>query len=182
MYAVIATFDEEFSKQVQKIWKGLADIVHNEDLEPHITLADYHTLDMKTYGEKLGDFTEDRGCFPVEFSSVGTFPTNGTIFFAPTVTRRLLELHQSFHNHFADFHDQPQSYYVPNKWVPHCTIANHLEREAFIRVMEFVYKNFSVQKATVKSLKLIRLKYENSNLISCSVLAEYKLKKTGISI
>ncbi|MEY8347094.1 2'-5' RNA ligase family protein [Bacillus cereus] len=182
MYAVIVTFDERFSKHVKAIGKELKDFGHNEDLEHHITLADYHTLDLKTYGEKLEEFTENIECFPVEFSSVGTFPTNGTIFLAPTVTRGLLELHQSFHNHFADFHDQPHSYYVPEKWVPHCTIANRLEQEQFVRVMEIVYKNFSAQKATIESLKLIRVKYEESNMISCSVLAEYNLKKVGISI
>ncbi|WP_410982330.1 2'-5' RNA ligase family protein [Bacillus cereus] len=178
MYAVIATFDERFSKHVKEIREERINIGHNEDLEPHITLADYHTLDLKLYGEKLEKFTEHIEYFPVEFSSVGTFSTNGTIFLALTVTGRLLELHQSFHNHFADFHDQPQSYYVPEKWVPHCTIANRLGKEQFIRVMEFVYKDFSAQKAVVESLKLIKVNYENGNLVSCDILAEYNLKRT----
>ncbi|WP_026592202.1 2'-5' RNA ligase family protein [Bacillus sp. UNC437CL72CviS29] len=182
MYAVIATFDEEFLKDMKVIREGLTDIVHNKDLEPHITLADYHTLDLKAYGEKLEEFTEDIGCFPVEFSSVGTFPTNGTIFLAPTITRRLLELHQLFHNHFMDFHDYPQSYYVPEKWVPNCTIANRLEREQFVCVMDFVYKNFSTQKAIIEGLKLIKVNYENNNPISYSVLAHCNLKKMGTLI
>ncbi|HEK9100396.1 2'-5' RNA ligase family protein [Bacillus pfraonensis] len=181
MYAVIATFDEIFSKHVKEIREERIDIGHNEDIEPHITLADYHTLDLKLYREELEKFTEHIGCFPVRFSSVGTFPTNGTIFLAPTVTGRLLELHQSFHNHFADFHDQPQSYYVPEKWVPHCTIANRLDKEQFIRVMEFVYKDFSAQKAVVESLKLIKVNYENGNPVSCNILAEYNLKRTETS-
>ncbi|KFN11777.1 hypothetical protein DJ94_2135 [Bacillus pseudomycoides] len=50
MYAVIATFDERFSERVKEIWEGLTDVVHNEGLEPHITLADYHTFDLETYG------------------------------------------------------------------------------------------------------------------------------------
>ncbi|PEY34656.1 hypothetical protein CN354_17170 [Bacillus cereus] len=177
MYAVIATFDKKFSKHVKEIREGLTDIVHNGDLEPHITLADYHTLDLKTYRAKLERFTENIGCFPVSFSSVGTFPTNGTIFLAPTVTKGLLEVHHSFHNHFKDFQDQPHSYYVPEKWVPHCTIANRLEREQFVRVMEFVYKEFRVQTAVVESLKLIRVNYENGNSVSCSIVAEYNLKR-----
>ncbi|PFK31640.1 hypothetical protein COI93_20635 [Bacillus cereus] len=182
MYAVIATFDERFSKHVKAIGKELKDFGHNGDLEPHITLADYDTLDLKTYGEKLEKFTENIECFPVEFSSVGTFPTNGTIFLAPTITRGLLELHQSFHNHFKDFHNQPHSYYVPEKWVPHCTIANRLEQEPFVRVIEIVYKNFSVQKATIESLKLIRVNYENDKSPSYNIVAEYNLKRTEASI
>ncbi|MEH7052062.1 2'-5' RNA ligase family protein [Bacillus pseudomycoides] len=182
MYAVIATFDERFSERVKEIWEGLTDVVHNEGLEPHITLTDYHTLDLETYRNEFEKFTESVERFLVEFSSVGTFPTNGTIFLAPTVTRRLLELHQSFHNHFTDFHDQPQSYYVPEKWVPHCTIANRLEREQFVRVMDFVYKGFRAQTAVVESLKLIKVNYENRNSASCSIVAEYFLKRVEISI
>ncbi|MEN1935858.1 2'-5' RNA ligase family protein [Paenibacillus sp. 102] len=182
MYAIIATFNEEFSKHVKEIGEGLTDIVHSEDLEPHITLADYHTLDLKTYGEKLEKFTENIGCFPVGFSSVGTFPTNGTIFLTPTITRRLLELHQLLHDHFIDFHDHPESYYVPEKWVPHCTIANRLEREQFVRVMEFIYKDFSAQTAVVESLKLIKVNYENGNPPSCHIVAEYNLKRVETSI
>ncbi|MDZ5607678.1 2'-5' RNA ligase family protein [Bacillus pseudomycoides] len=182
MYAVIATFDENFSKYVKGIGVELTDVAHIEDLDPHITLADYHTLDLKTYGEKLEKYTKNIECFPIEFSSIGTFPTNGTIFLAPTITRRLLKLHQSFHNHFAGFHDHPQSYYVPEKWVPHCTIANRLKREEFIRGMEFVYKGFNIQTAVVESLKLIKVNYENGNLASCNVVAEYNLKRMELSI
>lgn len=58
MYAVIATFDKKFSKHVKEIREGLTDIVHNEGLEPHITLADYHALDLEAYRHELEKFTE----------------------------------------------------------------------------------------------------------------------------
>lgn len=91
-------------------------------------------------------------------------------------------MHQSFHNHFTDFHDQAQSYYVSEKWVPHCTIANRLEWEQFVRVMDFVYKGFSVQTVVIESLKLIKVNYENGNPVSCNIVAEYNLKRVEISI
>ena len=49
----------------------------------------------------------------VTFPSVGIFPTNGTVFLAPTVTNELLKLHHSYHDYFKTFHDNPNSYYVP---------------------------------------------------------------------
>ena len=66
----------------------------------------------------------------VTFPSVGIFPTNGTVFLAPTVTNELLKLHHSYHDYFKTFHN-PNSYYVPGKWVPHCTIANRLHTKQF---------------------------------------------------
>ena len=42
---------------------------------------------------------------PVTFPSIGTFPTNGTVFLAPTVTDALLKFHHSYHDYFNNFHD-----------------------------------------------------------------------------
>lgn len=52
----------------------------------------------------------------------------------------------------------------------------------FIRVMEFVYKEFSAQKADLESLKLIKVNYENDNPVSCNILAEYNFKRMETSI
>ncbi|MCV5434160.1 2'-5' RNA ligase family protein, partial [Escherichia coli] len=87
------------------------------------TLADYNELNVHLYKEKLGEFVAmQENMELVTFPSVGVFPTNGTVFLAPTVTDELLKFHHSYHDYFNNFHDNPNSYYVPGKWVPHCTI------------------------------------------------------------
>lgn len=48
--------------------------------------------------------------------------------------------------------------------------------------MDFVYKGFRAQTAVVESLKLIKVNYENRNSASCSIVAEYNLKRVEISI
>ncbi|PFV81617.1 hypothetical protein COL05_13780 [Bacillus sp. AFS059628] len=181
MYAIIATFDRVFSNKIIELQNEITNIIGTNQLagvEPHITLADYNELDVHSYTEQLEKFAAvQENIAEVTFPSVGTFPTNGTIFLASTVTDELLKLHYSYHDYFKNFHDNLNSYYVPGKWVPHCTIANKLHANQFLSVMEYIYQKFDYATASIEKIKLIKVNYENGTAISSSLLAEYKLKR-----
>lgn len=185
MYAIIATFDRVFTYKIRELQSELTNIIGTNQLagvEPHITLADYNELDVNLYTEKLKEFVAfQENIAAVTFPSVGTFPTNGTIFLAPTITNELLRFHHSYHDYFKTFHDNLQSYYVPGKWVPHCTIANGLNSNQFLNVMEYIYEKFDVTLASIEKLKLIKVNYEDGFAISSSILAEYNLKRMETS-
>ncbi|PEA59023.1 hypothetical protein CON74_19705 [Bacillus thuringiensis] len=185
MYAIIAKFDRVFTNKITELQNELTNIMGTNQLagvEPHITIADYNELDVNLFIEKLKGFVAiQESMSAVTFPSVGTFPTNGTIFLAPTVTDELLKLHHSYHDYFKNFHDNPNSYYVPGKWVPHCTIANHLNSTQFLSAMEYIYENFDVITASIEKLKLIKVNYENGSAVSSSILAECNLKRMETS-
>ncbi|MFP3414120.1 2'-5' RNA ligase family protein [Bacillus sp. SIMBA_074] len=185
MYAIIATFDCVSTNKVRELQNELTNIIETNELagvEPHITLADYKELDINLYTKRLEEFVAfQENISTVTFPSVGTFPTNGTIFLAPTITDELLRLHHSYHDYFKVFHDNLQSYYVPGKWVPHCTIANGLNLNQFLSVMEYIYEKFDVTLASIEKLKLIKVNYENDFVISSSILTEYNLKRMETS-
>ncbi|HDR7589120.1 hypothetical protein BW899_08885 [Bacillus mycoides] len=185
MYAIIATFDRVFTYKIRELQSELTNIIGINQLagvEPHITLADYNELDVNLYTEKLKEFVAfQENIAVVTFPSVGTFPTNGTIFLAPTITNELLRFHHSYHDYFKTFHDNSNSYYVPGKWVPHCTFANGLHSNQFLSVMEYIYEKFDVTLASIEKLKLIKVNYENGSAISSSILAEYNLKRMETS-
>ncbi|MED1115005.1 2'-5' RNA ligase family protein [Bacillus paramycoides] len=185
MYAIIATFDSVFTNKITALQNELANLIGTNQLagvEPHITIADYNELDVNLYIEKLKEFVAiQENMAAVTFPSVGTFPTNGTIFLAPTITDELLRLHHSYHNYFKTFHDNLNSYYVPGKWVPHCTIANRLNSNQFISVMEYIYEKFDLTTTSIEKLKLIKVSYENGSAVSSSILAEYNLKRMETS-
>ncbi|MGG0150753.1 2'-5' RNA ligase family protein [Bacillus mycoides] len=185
MYAIIATFDCVSTNKVRELQNELTNIIETNELagvEPHITLADYKELDINLYTKRLEEFVAfQENISTVIFPSVGTFPTNGTIFLAPTITDELLRLHHSYHDYFKVFHDNLQSYYVPGKWVPHCTIANGLNLNQFLSVMEYIYEKFDVTLASIEKLKLIKVNYENDFAISSSILTEYNLKRMETS-
>ncbi|WP_439875893.1 2'-5' RNA ligase family protein [Bacillus mycoides] len=185
MYAIIATFDCVFTNKVRELQNELTNIIETNELagvEPHITLADYKELDVNLYTKRLEEFVVfQENISTVTFPSVGTFPTNGTIFLAPNVTDELVRLHHSYHEYFKTFQDNPNSYYVPGKWVPHCTIANGLNLNQFLSVMEYIYEKFDVTIASIEKLKLIKVNYEGGFAISSSILAEYNLKRMETS-
>lgn len=185
MYAIIATFDRVFTNKIAELQNELTNVIGTNQLagvEPHITIADYNELDVNSYIEKLKEFVAiQESMSAVTFPSVGTFPTNGTIFLVPTVTDELLKLNHSYHDYFKSFHDNPNSYYVPGKWVPHCTIANRLHTKQFLSVMEYIYEKFDFATASIEKLKLIKVNYENGSAVSSSILAEYNLKRMETS-
>lgn len=185
MYAIIATFDCVCTNKIRELQNELTNIIGTNPLagvEPHITLADYNELDVNLYTEKLEEFVVfQENIAAVTFPSVGTFPTNRTIFLAPTITDELLRLHHSYHDYFKVFHDNLQSYYVPGKWVPHCTIANGLNSNQFLSVMEYIYEKFDVTLASIEKLKLIKVNYEDGSAVSSSILAECNLKRMETS-
>ncbi|WP_255298751.1 2'-5' RNA ligase family protein [Bacillus cereus] len=182
---MIATFDRVFTYKIRELQSELTNIIGTNQLagvEPHITLADYNELDVNLYTEKLKEFVAfQENIAAVTFPSVGTFPTNGTIFLAPTITNELLRFHHSYHDYFKTFHDNPNSYYVPEKWVPHCTITNGLNSNQFLSVMEYIYEKFDVTTASIEKLKLIKVNYENGSAVSSSILAECNLKRMETS-
>ncbi|OFD61098.1 hypothetical protein BWGOE6_21050 [Bacillus mycoides] len=185
MYAIIATFDRVFTYKIRELQSELTNIIGTNQLagvEPHITLADYNELDVNLYTEKLKEFVAfQENIAAVTFPSVGTFPTNGTIFLAPTITNELLRFHHSYHDYFKTFHDNPNSYYVPEKWVSHCTIAKGLNSNQFLSVMDYIYIKFDVTTASIEKLKLIKVNYENGSAVSSSILAECNLKRMETS-
>ncbi|QIW18734.1 2'-5' RNA ligase family protein [Bacillus thuringiensis] len=181
MYAIIATFDRVFTNKIIELQNKITNIIGTNQLagvEPHITLADYNELDVHLYTEKLEKFAAvQENMAEVTFPSVGTFPTNGTIFLAPTIIDELLRFHHSYHDYFKTFHDNLNSYYVPGKWVPHCTIANKLHVNQFLIAMEYISEKFDHATASIEKLKLIKVNYENGFAISSSILAEYNFKR-----
>ncbi|MCU5098398.1 2'-5' RNA ligase family protein [Bacillus wiedmannii] len=174
MYAIIATFDRVFTNKIIELQNEITNIIGTNQLagvEPHITLADYNEVDVNLYTKKLEEFVAvQENMAAINFPSVGVFPTNGTIFLAPTITDELLKLHHSYH-------DNLNSYYVPGKWVSHCTIANKLHANQFLIAMEYIYGKFDYATASIEKLKLIKVNYEKGFAISSSILAEYNFKR-----
>ena len=77
----------------------------------------------------MGIFYKGKEKVRLDFQTVGTFINTQTLFYSPSVTEELLELHSDHHRNFASFIDDEELVYLPGKWVPHCTLANRLSEE-----------------------------------------------------
>lgn len=182
MYGVIACFDNQTEKYFKNLWKLLVenDISYYseevEDRRPHITIADYNKLDEKKFIEDMDKFYGSKSGIQVTLSVLGTFLNSGTLFVAPTLSKELLSFHNNHHEYFKQYNDEPNSFYLPSKWIPHCTIANRLSQEKLVEAFNYCSQNIGVIKAQISEISLIKVKYEDNKSVGVSTIFSKKLR------
>jgi 2'-5' RNA ligase len=132
MYGVIAIFDESTDRAIRDIWQGLSDNSISYyageviDRVPHITLASYETLDEKSFKLKMNEVYKEQKSIDLTFNSLGSFLNSGTLYLSPVMTKDLDALHFHHHRAFEEFSEHASPFYLPERWTPHCTLANRL--------------------------------------------------------
>lgn len=128
-FAVELNFDPETEDILYAAWhrlakQGLGPPPPSDAIRPHVTLSVALNVDEAHFVAWLTKFVGQCRSFDVLFQSIGLFPTaEGVVFFAPTVTSELLDLHHRFHRAQPDGWQGIVEYYTPGQWVPHCTAA-----------------------------------------------------------
>ncbi|MEK5520494.1 2'-5' RNA ligase family protein [Heyndrickxia sp. FSL W8-0423] len=163
MYGIIAHFDRETEEYIKTIWKELSELSISSYAEevrnrrPHLTLASYNALDEEKFIRRFTDFYESEFELPVEMGSLGTFMNSGLLFLAPTPSIELLEFHDRYHRSFADFADLSDSLYLPNKWVPHCTLANRLSLGKLKEALVYCSQRMGKIQAKICEVSIIKM-------------------------
>ncbi len=135
VYGFIATFDEKTDHIIKDIWKELNQksissyAYEVESRKPHITLASYNDLNQFDFMKQMDDYYNGKTVIDISFNTIGSFLNSGALFYTPTVTKDLIDFHSNHHKNFIHFNDDPSSLYLPDSWIPHCTIANRLTAE-----------------------------------------------------
>lgn len=127
--AVHLNLDQAASDRVREIWWALATAGINdcmlaaEDV-PHLSLAIYADADLDALTAAIDAFAARAAPLPVTFSSLGLFPgAAGVLFLAPKPSGTLLRLHELFHHFAAAMRTACSPHYLPENWVPHCTLG-----------------------------------------------------------
>jgi 2'-5' RNA ligase superfamily protein len=114
-FAIELFFDAATDAAVRRVWaalaeQGIAPYLHESAAQPHISLAVYEGLDV---------------------SGWGVFPgaSESAVFAAPVVTSDLLAVHDEACALLASVAREPAAYYLPGRWVPHCSLAVHFPEE-----------------------------------------------------
>lgn len=142
-FAVHLFFDTSAEAVIKSAWKKLADTgiapyMHQSANRPHFTLAIYEDIDSTASEQLLKSFATTTNPLPVIFQYLGIFPTTpSAVFLSSAVTVPLLELHAQIHETMRHIGRDPNPYYLPGNWVPHCTLALELEPRLITRVLEF---------------------------------------------
>ncbi|MDE2847590.1 MAG: 2'-5' RNA ligase family protein [Gemmatimonadota bacterium] len=164
-YAIELFFDDAGERAVRDIWVGLGTALGQPSLSelgarPHVSLAVYGDgLDTNGFPERLFDFARSVAPFEFKLSSVGTFPgSEGVLFLAPVVTRRLLEVHARFHEVFSKHENAGMGYYLPGNWVPHCTVAIELAAAEVTAALAYCRETFQPISGRFQEIGLVEFR------------------------
>lgn len=163
-YAVEMSFDKLSDGKIRDIWCELADVGISSDMRdlgarPHICLAVFNELNTKDAELKLTAFADEIASFPVLLSCLGVFSGDQSVLFlGPVVNAELTGAHRKVHGLFADDKPSEWGHYLEGNWVPHCTLATELTRQAVPRAIESCMTVRLPIEATVTEVGLVEFR------------------------
>lgn len=133
--------DDASATVVRETWRALAEAgvsayLNESGVRPHLTLTAGSGVDATTES-RLRDFAAETPPPSVTFASLGVSPgEQPNLFLTPIVTADLLDLHRRFLDRFAGLIAAPSERYAPGRWVPHCTLVEHVSSDLVARAVE----------------------------------------------
>jgi hypothetical protein len=177
-YSVELRFDQDLAERVRALWEKLGAIGAGSfgaggKPVPHISLAVYDhddEVDEAAAGRLIERLAARHAPIEIAFASFGVFPTEeNVLFLAPVVTPALLDLHATYHDTAAALPATCRSYYLPGRWVPHCSLSMLGPMSAVLDGLGHLATDWAPLCGTVRSAALIRVP-------PLATLAEHALK------
>lgn len=160
-YGVLLYFDKESNDRIDELrYKVTENNVNKHTVEggirPHITLSSFTTDDISIL-ENIKSFFDEINPFKVDFGSLGVFPfEKNVVYLSPTMNIELYNLHKNFYEHISSYQYNFFSYYKPGNWIPHCTIASHLNMNEMLNSITTVREGFKPITAIITGIGIIR--------------------------
>lgn len=175
-YTVEMCFDEKSNKKIRELWnlldqKNISNYMIASNMTPHITLTVFNQTNHKLVNDRLKNFAQEIEPSEISFSHIGFFPSDseqGVVFLAPTITMDLLKFYRKFYDYFTDFIDEQVKYYLPNAWIPHCTIVLNISQAKVIKTIEEILSRYEPIEVKIKSINFV--KYHPAEILSSFIL------------
>ena len=163
-YAILLHFDKNSEARIFDLWKEAAksggdSYLIDSGLRPHITLAIFEDTDIQSFCNKLEIFSKQIKKLDLKLGSIGTFASSqGVLYLSPIMTDELVELHKGFYKYFDGDLDGINSYYMPNNWVPHCSISINNSIETFVSILKRTIEIFEPLDIRIREVSIIESK------------------------
>ncbi len=137
-YAIVLYFDNTTNKIIGNMIERTAALSGNSymldiNIPPHVTLGCFFSNEQSDLPEKVESFTKNITPFEVTFDAIGAFEPY-VLFASPIKDAYLAELNNSLHELLLDNYEPAENAnYLPNKWMPHCSLAVRLDAEQFAK-------------------------------------------------
>ena len=136
-FAAELYFDEDGEAAVRGLWDALeaagvgslATAGHGRHI-PHLSLTVCDEMDVDAAAAGLQAVASGYPSLIVDLSHVGVFAGEANVVFAGvTLTDELLGLHALCRKALSPVSSSTWDHYLPNRWVPHCTLAMPVPRD-----------------------------------------------------
>jgi 2'-5' RNA ligase len=130
---------EAFVKHLMQRLKdvGLPSNLLEKSVSPHLTLLSSETKLAESTLEKLDKRLKDQETFSLGAVSLSTFANEqGVLFLGVSVPRTLLDFHVSIHEQVDQNAYQLRPLYLPDRWVPHVTLATQFSKVQLAQAVE----------------------------------------------
>ena len=165
-YSVELRFDQDLAQRVRALWEALEAIGASSfgaggKPVPHISLAVYDDedeVDEAAAGRLIERLAARHAPIEVAFASLGVFSTEESVLFlAPVVTPALLDVHAAYHAMAAALPATCRTYYLPGRWVPHCTLSMLGPMSSVLDGLRHLAADWAPLRGTICSAALIRV-------------------------
>ena len=160
-YAVQFYFDSDTEKQIFKFrdsiyQQGLTPVLGKMGDRPHVTLAVMPLENLDCIQRIVRDFASTLTSFPFELAAVGTFPSKeNVLFLLPIPSIQLIKTHKAFHRILKKESIKPSPYYLPDHWVPHCTLEFELPDDQLDLALHLCKKQFVPMRGRLVKLGIV---------------------------
>ena len=165
-YAIELYFDKETEQRLTDLIQSVADKqLSKKFLEwktrPHLTLACFNDVNEQDCIEKLTDFARTHKQLPAYISSVGMFTDTKTIFVSPVMNESMYQFQKELCEHLSGYNTTGYEWYLPNRWVPHCTLALTKEDddEVFYKASDLILHEFTKLSGRFVSVGLVKISF-----------------------
>ncbi len=173
-FAIQLYFDSKTEKQIfafrESVYQlGITPVLGKMGDRPHVTFAVFGQEDAENLIRITHEFSLGMKVFDVELAAIGVFPTSdNVVYLTPVPSLQLITTHAAFHQVLQREKINPSKYYLPGRWVPHCTLEFEQPDDQYYRSIELFKKNFSPIRGQFAELGVVAFR-------PIEYLAEYPL-------
>ncbi len=166
--AVLGYFDKKTEEMICDIKKrtelSICELGEAVYSAPHITFLITDDRGIDKMKKRLDGIARKIPLPVVRFSHIGYFPSSGVVFIGITPTVELMRFHAVICSKFEETDSRISPYYMPSKWIPHCSIADGVEQ---ISINTSVYKEIPFPfEARIERLAITEMDHSTGKLVN----------------
>lgn len=137
-YAIVLYFDDTTNKIIGNMIERIATLSGNSymldiNIPPHVTLGCFFSDEQANLHERVESYVKSVSPFEMTFNTIGAFEPY-VLFASPVKDECLTQLNDSLYKLLLnDYEPAENANYLPDRWMPHCSLAVRLDAEQFAK-------------------------------------------------